>query len=214
MEYRDTELIPRVQAYLRLLRERRVPDRALSAAWDVFYERYDPLIVRLVARTARRDEEARERVQSVWLRLIVQLHKLDYDPRRGQFRDWLVPTVNRIVASLRRSAQRPMEALNDARADRLPGREDDPVDVYERNQRCALVHEALQSLPRRVSRTDARILHLRVIEGWTTHDVAREVGVPSNQLGYRQYRAAAALRSTLVYHSRRDLLEDYVSVLF
>jgi len=214
MEYRDTDLIPRVQAYLRLLREHRVPDRVLSTAWDVFYERYDPVIVRLVGLTARREDELRERVQSVWLRLIVRLHKLDYDPRRGQFRDWLVPAVSRIVVSLRRSDRPHMETLNDARADRLQGREEDPVDAYERNQRCALVREALQSLPRRVSHVNSRILQLRVIEGWAARDVARAVGVPPSQLGYRQYRAAAALRAALVYHARRELLGDYVSGFF
>lgn len=164
MKHPDVDLIPMVQAYLTLLREHRVPDRTLSAAWDVFYERYQPVIVRLVRLTTQQDDEVCECVQSVWLCLVTRLHKLNYDPGRGQFRDWLVPTVNRIVVSLQRSRRLQMETLNDIRADRLPGREDDPVDVYERNQRCALVREALRSLPRRVSRINARILHLRMIE--------------------------------------------------
>jgi RNA polymerase sigma-70 factor (ECF subfamily) len=69
----------------------------------------------------------------------------------------------------------------------------EPVDWLMRQERGALVREALRRLPPR----DAEILLLKYHETWSYHDIARHLGISHSAVETRLHRARARLRELL-----------------
>src|SRR4051794_2399983 len=144
-------------------------------------------------------DEAADATQEVFVRVMRSV--LGF---RGEsaFGTWLHRvTVNVCLTALRkRTKQRetgltagstPFASPDDIRAERLAGDDAGPEEWAERRDLAARCEAALQLLPE-----DARtIVVLRDIEGMTTNEVAKLLGVTDNVVKVRLHRAHAKLRT-------------------
>lgn len=117
----------------------RIRDARDKEAWRQFVEVYVPLIYRFARRCGIQDADAADVTQEV-LKAVARASKsLDYDPRRGTFRAWLLTVVRSKLANFQAGRKRrDRETGNvDAQAllDQLPAREEETAlwdQEYER----------------------------------------------------------------------------------
>jgi RNA polymerase sigma-70 factor (ECF subfamily) len=64
-------------------------DPADARAWDVFVQRYGPLIHRWCRRWRLQEADAENVTQEVLAQLVQKLRTFSYDPHKGTFRGWL-----------------------------------------------------------------------------------------------------------------------------
>lgn len=199
----DLEQLRGVQAHLRRLSRRLEPDDAERGCWQRFYERYDPLIRRVVRSSLRRgpsDADAEDCIQEVWAELITKLAELDYDPRRGQLSSWLFTFARRkVIRFLHRTSRHSARQLADPAAT-LAGRDGDPSIACTRREDRELVRRKLAELRARVSDVNYQVLHLRWIDGRTSAEIAARVNLTQDQVRYRLGRMKRKLRILIAPH--------------
>src|SRR4051794_32695748 len=67
----------------------RLRDPRDAQAWSDFVDLYAPLVYRQARRASLQDADAADVTQEVFRAVAVNIAKLDYDARRGEFRGWL-----------------------------------------------------------------------------------------------------------------------------
>jgi RNA polymerase sigma-70 factor (ECF subfamily) len=153
----------------------------------------------LCRRMLANPDEAADATQEVYVRVMRSV--LGF---RGEsaFGTWLHRiTVNVCLTALRKRAKQretgvtagatPFAAPGDLRADRLAGEDAGPEEWAERRDLAARCEAALELLPE-----DARtIVVLRDIEGLSTSEVAKLLGVTDNVVKVRLHRAHVKLRT-------------------
>src|SRR5262249_60536618 len=77
-----------------------------AEAWSLFVDLYTPLVYRYARRRGLQDADASDVAQKVIARVYRVLHKFEYDPERGRFRDWLGTITNREVINHHRRQAR------------------------------------------------------------------------------------------------------------
>jgi RNA polymerase sigma-70 factor (ECF subfamily) len=91
--------IPPTRASLLL----RLRDPGDQAAWQEFVDRYAPLIYGYARNQGLQDADAVDLCQDVLSAVAGSVGKLDYDPNRGSFRNWLFTIVCRRMSNWRRA---------------------------------------------------------------------------------------------------------------
>jgi RNA polymerase sigma-70 factor (ECF subfamily) len=94
--------IPPTRASL-LLRLRDLGD---EAAWREFVDRYGPLVYGFARKNGLQDADAADLGQEVLRAVAAAIGRLDYDPGRGSFRNWLFTIVRNKLSNWRRSRRR------------------------------------------------------------------------------------------------------------
>jgi RNA polymerase sigma-70 factor (ECF subfamily) len=89
--------IPPTRASL-LVRLRNPED---ASAWTQFIELYGPLVYGYVRRQGLQDADAADVAQDVFQAVISAVGRLEYDPNRGAFRNWLFTIVRRCLSAWR-----------------------------------------------------------------------------------------------------------------
>jgi RNA polymerase sigma-70 factor (ECF subfamily) len=103
--------IPPTRASLLL----RLRDPHDEDAWRQFVELYAPLVYGYARNQGLQNADAADLSQEVLRAVVGAIGRLDYDPQRGAFRNWLFTVVRRKLANWRRSQQnRPGAAGPDA----------------------------------------------------------------------------------------------------
>jgi RNA polymerase sigma-70 factor (ECF subfamily) len=93
--------IPQTRASLLV----RLRDRQDAAAWTEFVDLYAPLVYGYARKQGLQDADAADMTQEVLIAVAAGSRRLDYDSRRGAFRNWLFTIVRRKLSN-RRRAQR------------------------------------------------------------------------------------------------------------
>jgi RNA polymerase sigma-70 factor (ECF subfamily) len=83
----------------------RLRDPNDEVAWGEFVNLYAPLVYGYARKQGLQDADAADLTQDVLSAVAVGVGRLDYDPRRGAFRNWLFTIVRRKLSN-RRRAQR------------------------------------------------------------------------------------------------------------
>jgi RNA polymerase sigma-70 factor (ECF subfamily) len=81
-------------------------------SWREFYETYRPLIFFCAAQANLSEEETRDLVQSVMLKVFKMKDVFVYDKTAGRFRDYLGKMVHNAIVDLRRAKQRHPEEVS------------------------------------------------------------------------------------------------------
>jgi RNA polymerase sigma-70 factor (ECF subfamily) len=94
--------IPPTRASLLL----RLRDPRDGVAWEQFVERYAPVVYGYARKQGLQDADAADLSQEVLRAVAGAIGRLEYDPERGAFRNWLFTIVRRKLADWRAARQR------------------------------------------------------------------------------------------------------------
>lgn len=158
-----------------------------------FYRRHVAKVTGVGVRRFSTPEDVADFVANVFLEVLRSAGS--YDPRRGDAVAWLYGLAGNVAAGMRRQQRRSTEAEH-----RLAGRAlldaDDYARVEERIDAAAALrraYEAMQQLPDQ----DRRLLELVAVDGLSTGEAARGLGITAVATRVRLVRARARLRARL-----------------
>ncbi len=80
----------------------RLRDRCDQAAWQEFLDLYAPLVYNYARKQGLQDADAADLGQEVLVAIAGAIGRLEYDPARGSFRNWLFTVVRRKLSNWRR----------------------------------------------------------------------------------------------------------------
>src|SRR5258707_15828641 len=87
-----------------------------GAAWREFVDLYAPLVYGYARRQGLQDADAADLAQDVLGAVAGAVGRLEYDARRGAFRNWLFTGVRRKLANWRGAQGRPPRGSGDSAA--------------------------------------------------------------------------------------------------
>ena len=165
-------------------------------AWDEVVRAHSGRVYRLAYRLTGNRPDAEDLTQEVFVRVFRALDRY----RPGTFEGWLHRiTTNLFLDGARRRARIRFEALPDD-AERVPGRERSPEQVYVDENLDDDVQRALAALP-----PDFRAaVVLCDIEGLSYEEIAATLGVKLGTVRSRIHRGRSQLRETLAHRAPRD----------
>lgn len=157
------------------------------AAFRLLFERYAPMLVRLVSRHLRSEELAREVVQQTFF----QLHAARRDFRVGaKLRPWVFTIAMNLVRGHFRKAGRRKETALDEHRIAARERERGPLEARER---VVLLRHALAQLPD----GQREVIALHWFEERPFAEVAEIVGSTEGAVRVRAHRAYKRLKELL-----------------
>lgn len=191
----DVALLQNTQAYLACLSRRRIPSPSLRQAWEQFYRTYDPVIRRFAAARGLHAADLGDCIQEVWVAIIGHLGQFQYAPKRGRFASWLYTLVqSKVIDLVRRRTRHPLENLTAKKAAALSSPLADPAAGSDGYWEPILFQRALDQLRRQVPPRSYRTLYLRLVEGWTTGEIATDLGLTPAQVRLIHFRTKQKLR--------------------
>jgi RNA polymerase sigma factor (sigma-70 family) len=158
-----------------------------------FYRRHVAKVTGVGVRRFSAPEDVADFVANVFLEVLRSAG--GYDPRRGDAVAWLYGLAGNVAAGMGRQQRRSTHAEH-----RLAGRAlldaDDYARVEERIDAAAALrraYEAMQQLPDQ----DRRLLELVAVDGLSTGEAARALGITAVATRVRLVRARARLRALM-----------------
>jgi RNA polymerase sigma-70 factor (ECF subfamily) len=161
------------------------------AAFDAVYEAYRPRLFGFLVRLSRRRDVAEDLLEETWLRLIARTATLDEDARLAP---WLFTVARNLYFSWRRS--RAVDAGRTSELDPSWPAPETGASPFESAARAELerrVEAALARLPLR----DREVLLLVGVEGLTPAEAASVCGLPAATLRARLHRARERLAAEM-----------------
>jgi RNA polymerase sigma-70 factor (ECF subfamily) len=97
----------------------RLRDPRDEAAWREFVDLYAPLVYRYARKQGLQDADAADLGQEVLGAVAGSVGRLEYDPRRGSFRNWLFTVVQRKLSNWRRAQRNRLRGSGDSAVEQL-----------------------------------------------------------------------------------------------
>src|SRR5262245_17766552 len=97
----------------------RLRDPGDEAAWREFVELYGPLVYGYARKQSLQDADAADLTQDVLLAVAGSVGRLDYDPRRGSFRNWLFTVVRNKLSNWRAAGVNRLRGSGDSETHKL-----------------------------------------------------------------------------------------------
>jgi RNA polymerase sigma factor (sigma-70 family) len=193
----ESELLSLVQAFLAAPRRQATPDQTM--AWEDFYHRCDPLVVRFARRCERQPDDADDLHQEIWRALAQSLPSLHLDPSQGNLRQWLFGVARRVRGKYRhRGSSLPENSLDPELLDDLV----DPASVgdneTDRQLPLEQVREIALQFAATLPRRNERIVVAYWIEGRSVPQVAGELGISERCIWSVLHRVLPRLRELLM----------------
>src|SRR3954452_19172759 len=165
--------------------------------WDEVVRTHSARVYRLAYRLTGNPHDAEDLTQDVFVRVFRSLSS--YTP--GTFEGWLHRiTTNLFLDQVRRKQRIRFDGLADDAAERLPGREPTPAQVFDDQHFDADVQRALDALP-----PDFRAaVVLCDIEGLSYEEIAATLGIKLGTVRSRIHRGRAQLRAALAHRAPRS----------
>jgi RNA polymerase sigma-70 factor (ECF subfamily) len=164
-------------------------------SWEEIVRAHSARVFRLAYRLTGNQHDAEDLTQEVFVRVFRSLSS--YTP--GTFEGWLHRiTTNLFLDGARRRQRIRFEGLGDDVAQRLPGTDLTPAQVWDERHFDGDVQEALRALP-----PDYRAaVVLCDIEGFSYEEIAATMGVKLGTVRSRIHRGRAQLRAALAHRER------------
>jgi len=163
-------------------------------SWDEVVRTHSARVYRLAYRLTGNPHDAEDLTQDVFVRVFRSLSS--YTP--GTFEGWLHRiTTNLFLDRVRRKQRIRFDGLADDAAERLPGREPGPAQVYDDTHFDDDVQRALDALP-----PDFRAaVVLCDIEGLSYEEIAATLGIKLGTVRSRIHRGRSQLREALEHRA-------------
>jgi len=156
-----------------------------KSAFDELFERYAPMLLRIMRRQVRNQDDAAELVQQTFLQLHRARH--DFDTSR-KLRPWLMTIAYNLKREYFRRRKRKPEAPLEFEPEEAP--RSDPLDKRERALR---VRNALEKLPQ----GQREVIAMHWFKEMSFAEVAEVMGLSLSAAKVRAHRGYRALRALL-----------------
>lgn len=173
----------------------RVRARSDNQAWERFVTIYTPFLLACSRRAGLNDHDAGEMVQEVFVHLLDQLPKFEYDEGRRSFRGWLkTVTVNKCRERWRKRAP---VALGESalELEGLAAVEDEAF--WEQEYRDHLMQRALEIMQNEFEPKTWKACWEFTVSGRKASDVAAELGMTEAAVFMAKSRVLKRLREEL-----------------
>ena len=159
-----------------------------GAAFDVLFERYAGLLLRVARRQLETEDQARDVVQETFVRVHAARHDFRTDAR---FRPWVMTIAMNLVREYWRKKKRRKTHSDDTLDTRAaPTAERGPIELA---QRAELVKSALAGLPD----SQREVVELHWFQERPFAEVAQIVGTSEGAVRVRAHRAYKKLKEVL-----------------
>jgi RNA polymerase sigma factor (sigma-70 family) len=163
------------------------------AAWEEIMRRYSGLVVAKIRAFRLQDADAHDAVQTTWLRLAENLHRIQHPERLG---GWLATTAARECLHILRQ-DKCTQPLTDAMVNHTT----DPAVNPEQRIIDAHTTQTLRTLIAELSPRRRRLLRALFADHPTSYaELSRATGIPLGSLGPTRNRALRQLRQKLQDH--------------
>jgi RNA polymerase sigma factor (sigma-70 family) len=175
----------------------RLRDPRDAAAWGEFVELYAPLVYGYARRQGLQDADAADLTQDVLGAVAGTIGRLDYDPARGAFRNWLFTVVRRKLANRRAAAENRARGSGDTAMQQLleecpapDGVEADWQDEWDRR----VFAWACEQVRSGVTGMTWKAFWQTAVDGRSGKEVAAELGMSIAAVYLARSRVLARLR--------------------
>ena len=170
-------------------------------AWTEFSKLYGPVIYSFARKRGLQDADAADIVQDVLRSVARNAHRMEYDPKRGTFRGWLYTiTRNKIytfLSSNKRKAMNVGDAKESNALESVP--DDDPGSeaLWELEYQRGLAARAMERVKHEFQENTWRAFWATSVEGKSTTDIGKELGMTSGAIYVAKSRVIARLRDEI-----------------
>jgi RNA polymerase sigma-70 factor (ECF subfamily) len=174
----------------------RLRDAADAPAWEQFVRIYAPLLYGYARRHGLQDADAADLTQEVLLVVSQAIRRLDYDPRRGSFRGWLLTVVRtRLCNFLDRRRIRPgPDSDATARLDAVAAPDANPDAWWQEEYERQLFAWAAEQVRSSVEPNTWEAFRLTAVEGRPAVETASRLSLTVAAVYMAKSRILARLR--------------------
>jgi RNA polymerase sigma-70 factor (ECF subfamily) len=175
----------------------RLRDPRDEAAWEEFVRLYAPLVYGYARRQGLQDADAADLTQDVLRAVAGAVGRLEYDPARGSFRNWLFTVVRRKLSNWRRDRKHRPHGSGDAAAqealEQCPAPENGEAGWEDEWPRRLFAWACAQAR-RGVTAATWQAFWRTTVDGQTVKQVARDLGMSAGAVYLARSRVVARLK--------------------
>jgi RNA polymerase sigma-70 factor (ECF subfamily) len=179
----------------------RVRDPADEEAWRQFVDLYNPLVYRFARGRGLQDADAVDLTQIVMQALTREVRRLNYDPRRGSFRGWLLAVVrnqlNNFVSRRDKTTACSGDSSTRAQLREHPEREQDDAAFWEREYQRRVFEWAAERVRHEFQDARWQAFWKTAMEGRSGKEVAKELGMTVGAVYTAKSRILERVRSEI-----------------
>jgi RNA polymerase sigma factor (sigma-70 family) len=178
----------------------RLRDPRDEAAWTEFVDLYGPLVYNYARRQGLQDADAADLGQEVLRAVAASVGRLDYNPARGAFRNWLFTIVRRKLSTWREAQGSRLRGSGDSATQHMleeyPAPATSEADWHSEweNRRFAW---ACSQVRKEVADSTWQAFWRTAIAGEPTRSVAADLGMTATAVYLARHRVLARLKETV-----------------
>jgi RNA polymerase sigma-70 factor (ECF subfamily) len=170
-------------------------------AWVQFLDVYGPLVYAFARKQGLQDADASDLSQEVLSAVAGAVGRLEYDPCRGAFRNWLFTIVRRKLSAWRAAQARHPRGSGDTDTHRLleqcPASEAGTEAAWEEEWQQRLFGWACEQVQRHVTEATWQAFWRTAVEGRPGQQVADELGLSVAAVYLARSRVLARLKALM-----------------
>lgn len=181
----------------------RLQDQCDIAAWDQFVAIYQPLVFRLARSRGFQEADALDIVQEVMVAISKAIHRWEFNPAKGRFRDWLFRIARNMMINF--LTRRKYQSLSSSDRNALlfesclaPDQADpEATREFELEYRRELFWVAAEKVKAQVKSTTWEAFRITAIEDLSVADAAKQLGMKEGAVLVARCRVLARMRQTV-----------------
>jgi RNA polymerase sigma-70 factor (ECF subfamily) len=176
----------------------RLRDPRDQAAWTEFIALYGPLVYNYARKQGLQDADAADLGQEVLRAVASSVGRLEYDPSRGSFRNWLFTIVRRKLSTWRSARGNRLRGSGDSATQQLleqcPAPTTDEAE-WEADWEDQVFSWACAQVRKDVTDSTWQAFWRTALEGQPTKHVAAELGLTTTAVYLARHRILARLKA-------------------
>jgi RNA polymerase sigma-70 factor (ECF subfamily) len=185
----------------------RIRDRSDQEAWRQFVALYGPLVYQYARRKGLQDADAADVAQVVFQAISEEIARLEYDPRRGSFRGWvLAVTRNQVNKHLERSRVRGRTApgrFDQQALDRCTAANRD-AELWEQEYRQRAFRLVAERVQHEFEGSSWQAFWRTAVEGQAASDVGERLGMSVGAVYTARSRVLTRLKAAVAEYDEED----------
>jgi RNA polymerase sigma-70 factor (ECF subfamily) len=178
----------------------RLCDPHNEAAWRSFVDCYAPVVYGYLRKQRLQDADAADITQEVLCAVAGAIGRLDFDPRRGRFRNWLFTVVRRKLWKWQTARTNGIAASGDDATDRLLQQHPAPADgeaAWQAECQQQLFSRACTQIRPEVTDSTWQAFWRTAVEGQPGKQVAADLGMTLAAVYCARSRVLARLKDLI-----------------